>query len=178
LKFVKLILFITPLVFVTSCEKVTLFQDKPIYLSCKGIVDRGIVGNGLVHQSVEIIKNEITLNIKKNKIDVKGDGTQLEFLSEKTICSNDEEIKFQSNDCESPSQQIERLKKTYQDEFVKVTEQKDYEDHHKVFGLYNKINKSLFIFREDSLCYKDFKSNSCGLYTEGKYQCELVKNLN
>jgi hypothetical protein len=37
LKFVKLILFITPLVFVTSCEKFDIFFQKKIVLECQSL---------------------------------------------------------------------------------------------------------------------------------------------
>jgi hypothetical protein len=177
LRFVKLILFISIVNLITSCDELSSSLNKPTYLKCIGTVDRGVIGNDLQHHSVEIIKSDITLKISKSKIDVKGDGTQLEFLSDKTICSNDEEIRFESNNCETPSQQLERLVKVYNEDSLKVKERKDYENHHKVFGFYNKINKSFFMFSEDSLCYKETKSKSCGNYNDGKYQCEIVKNL-
>lgn len=176
MRFVKLILFITPLVFVTSCDKFQLINKKPIYLSCVGTIDKGLMGNEIKYKSTEMIKSNITLTISKKNIDIKGDGTQIEFLSDKTICSEDEEIKFNSNNCESTTKQIERLTKLYKDT-NKIVEQKDFEDQHKVFGIYNKINKSLFIFREDSTCKENSYSKSCGLYSEGKYQCEKVDKL-
>lgn len=151
--------------------------DKPLYLNCTGEIDRGIIDKSTLRNSVELVNSNVTLTIDKKLIDMKGDGTQLEFMSVKTVCSDTDEIKFDSNRCEDSAKQIDRLMTTYQNNQDKVLEVKKYEDHHKVFGTYNKISKTLYIEAEDSLCYGSNKTklNSCGTYTVGKYKCESVE---
>jgi len=177
MKLLKITLLISALFVLQGCKRNEDVVLKTLYLNCNGQIDRGIIDKSLFRQSVELVKSNVTLTIDKNLIDMKGDGTQLEFASTKTICSNVDEIKFDSNKCEDSSKQLERLLLLYKNDTNKALEAKTYEDHHKVSGNYNKINKTLYIEAEDSSCLKDKNSkiSSCGTYTTGKYKCESVE---
>jgi hypothetical protein len=177
MKLLRFILLISLVTVLQGCKKNEVVIESAVYLNCNGQIDRGIIDKSRIRQSVELVKSNVTLTIHKNLIDMKGDGTQIEFASIKTVCSNSDEIKFDSNNCENPSSQIDRLMLMYKNDTDKVLKAKQYEDHHKVFGTYNKISKSLFVEAEDSSCNEDKKSNmnSCGNYTTGKYKCESVE---
>jgi len=177
LKKFKGFIIIAPILFLFACDKLPHIASKTTHLNCVGSIERGIYDENSTRQLFNTSKSNVTLTIDGQKIEMKGDGTQLEFTSEKTICTDTDEIQFDSNQCRTSSEQIENLMKLYQNNEIKALKAKEYEDHHKVRGVYNKINRTLYIDREDSSCYENNSSltKSCGLYTVGTYKCESVK---
>ena len=163
---------------IAGCEKLPIPSEKPIKLNCHGKIDRGVFSDAFTKNSVETINSDITLSIGKGPVEMHGDGTDREFWGNLTVCSSGDVISMRSDRCESGSKQLERLADIYKGDIKKITEEYEFEINHISVAEYNKISNSLYISSKVSSCYRDKKSRACGLYTDGKYVCQIVNNLN
>lgn len=163
---------------IAGCEKLPIPSGKPIKLNCHGKIDRSVFSDALTKNSVETISSDITLSVGKGFVEMHGDGTEGEFWGNLTVCSTGDVIEMRSDKCESRSKQLERLAAIYKGDTKKITEAYESEINHISAAEYNKISNSLYISSKVSSCYEDKKSRFCGLYTDGKYVCQMVNNLN
>ena len=141
----KIILFIALLLTISGCQKIESLLSGKIYLSCNGSVTtyQSQTSTNYLEEWKDEWTNQATISVVISRKNMKINDRRSRFLDTLKICSNNEMIKFDSDDCEDLLTIYSRL--INDNNYSK--EQADLVAKYapRTFGTYDKITKRIML---------------------------------